>query len=770
MLSLVLSTLLIGHNSPAQRGGDTLIIPGMGGARDEVSLKVLGGDYRLERQRVGSQTAFPDQNQKLVTVLFQLSSSASITAEPEKLSTGLKLSDADGSSYEVVRGFPLAVLQTPTQIPEAGKSLPAATRFTFGRSATAPILQATFAVPSRAMIAQISFGEGRNAPSLSIRDKVRGLDFYAETESVPLSEINASQGHWYVSRALDFKMDGHASKTGMLGEIDMAEEGERFEIVNYAVRNATTKPITLFDPETANMTFALRLSDNKIKRNEYGAILPDSEHGLAEFDLQPGETKQFRLAFKLGRGENPKEILVIESQGQKRGRTITWPWDGKGTTPWERIGGTPADEPSSEALSDDIKLKPIFVPVSQLKKKHPKLYDAAKAVGKIPVIPDHIFAPSNNLLLPMQEIVVGPTVEGGTFPTGIFEGKASGERIELKMLNTSIIRATLSGKRESQATVSTQVTQQNREGSITVAKGSAYSVTFSIPVGTKPGIYMAEFEVKNGSTRMLVPVRFIVEAEKYSLSIAPKVGTGIFMEADSSLTPKMIVYLKGNKALKVKVSVENLPKGVTVNPVEVTVQPNKPLEVPLTFSAASNAVGTLHYGHTSKIVVASTNPNLKSTFDYQVYVDPNWVLYEYSGKIGKVNYAGSMLLMGDGEWIWSTNGGTGSLVTGDILLQALCFNHPNDQGERRYFQLSLMFTAKAQTGPELTATQAQGKDQWLSDNYYAVADGGISIKFLRYDYGVFGFPPAAPWEFDGGAPAAYVKWMQDMNCRHQLKQ
>jgi hypothetical protein len=763
----LLLTLLSGA---PQRPSDELVIPQLRGGGQQVTVKVLGGEYKLERQRVGEQTAYANHNEKLVTLRFQLSGTIPIQSEGKTLTEGgLVLIDEAGQSHEPVRNFPLAVLQSANQAQESGRSLSPAGQFSFGRGTLSPIFQAVFSVPAESVIADLGFGTGARAPRLSLKNKLAGLDYYRASTFVPLQDINASRGEWYMGRALDFKMLGHESKTGMLGEIDGAEEGEKFEIVSFSVKNSSARPLKLYDDAASKPVFALRLTNGRIKREEYGALLPDSDNGLSDFDIESGSELKFRLAFKLSNSEVPKEIFVIDSAGGLRARPITWPWDGRGTTPWQKAADSLAPTEPSEVLMDEQILKGIPVLPSQLKKKYPALFTTAEAAGKFPKITDTLHPLNRSFMLPMKEIVVGPTVEGKIFPQGVFSGKSSGATVKIKALNDSIIAGTLKAKGVNGSSISAFVKGSKKEATIKVKSGTAYTANFSISVGTKPGIYFAEFEISTGKTRMLVPVRFIIEAVQYSLAISPQAGSGLYMQADSTETISPLVHLKGNNPLKVKVYAENLSAGVTCDPVEVTLQPNQTTEVPLTFAVAANAKETIINKHYSRLCIESTSPAMKSAFNYQIMVEANWVVFTYSGTIGKVKYVGEVLVTGNGDWLWSSNGTTGSVVIGDTLIQALLFNHPDAEGYRRYSQLMLTLNAKAQSGPDLPAYKFGGNDKWLSDNFYQVADGGISVRLLRYDNGIFAFSPTAPWEFDGGAPADFIKWLNAKKAKYMIK-
>ncbi len=766
----MLPLLLILAAGSGQRPDTELTIPNFSSTRQEVKIKFLGAEYKLERQRVGQQTAYPNYNEKLVALRFQLSASGQVQGESRNLTeAGLLIVDASGRSYEPIQGFPLAAAPSSGLTQEPGRSLSPAEKFTLGRGTASPVFQAVFAVPADSNITEFGFGREARSPRLSIKNLISGLDYYRASDTVPLSEINASQGHWYLGRALDFKLEGHSSKGGMLGEIDGAEGEERFEIATFSVRNSSARALKLYDDSAAKPTFALKLTNGQVRRDEYGPLLTESENGLSDFNVQPDEEIRFRLAFKLQKSEAVKEIVVIESAGSQRSRAIIWPWDGRGTTPWQRAADSTAREETNPFLIDEAVFKGVPVLPTELKKKYPSLFSAVEAAGKFPKITDSLYPANRSFLLPMKEVLVGPTVEGKIFPQGVFTGKSLGKSVKIRALNDSIIVGTLKAPGVNGGAVSAFVKGSVKEASINVKAGTNYTANFAVSVGTKPGIYYAEFEISTGTTRMLVPVRFIIEAAQYSLAISPLFGSGIFLQADSEETSPALVYLKGNKALKVRVYAENLPQGVTCDPVEIILQPNIKTEVPLIYRAAANAKETIINKHYARLCVESTSPNMKSSFDYQIMVEANWVAFSYKGTIGKVSYAGTMLVTGNGDWIWESNGSTNSLINGDMLIQSICFNHPDESGARRYAQLILMLNAKAQSGPSMAAYKMSGNDKWLSDNYYEIADGGISIGLLRYDHGIFSFPATAPWEFDGGAPVEYIKWLAGKKAAYQLK-
>ena len=719
----------------------------LGWQRNDGALNILSATYRVERVQIGRTTIIPSVKEKLLVVRFSLSKEVSQIGSIDAI-------DTEGKTYRMSKNTPLAALRSATDEPESYVS--ADHQNLRGSS----IFMATILIPRSAVIAKVSFGGGRSATTTAFPIEPRGLDYYVETGVTPLQSISASRDQWYVSGGLDLRFDGWTSKTGMLGEIEGTEEGEIFVIGTFSVRNKTAEKLTLFSPKECDLPFVFETATGEKIRGNETALLPDSDHGLDDFALEPKMERTFRIFWKVPRGNRPKSFSVVEKTLGVESRPIVWPADGKGTT--SSAKNSPRETTQPSALdAENIGIKGVRVSASGLVKKFPELSKQLRA-SKIPNF-NQATVNLGGITIPVDPIVIGPTVEGKIFPKGKFEAKATGTKVTVDAQGETKIVATLqilnSGKVVREAS--------GKSISLSCPKKSMYGVNFGISVGTPPGTYTGRFLIQDGVKRE-VPVTFIIVAKSGGVALSPAFGSVPVIPAGDSVTLPFQVQLQGNARSKVTFGLDTVTKGLTLSGETITLNPGESRTVNLTLSASDTAQSNSPLGDEIRIAANAVDLHSTTSVAIHAFIEPIYGVFEYHGKIGNVTYGANFVMKASGDWCWTVSASTSSKVSGDTLLQCLCLNYP-DQGFRHFIQIGFPLGAKIEKLPGALTYISSGNDSWIRDHFSQIFDNGFSVKLARIDNGILSFTNNVTFDPGSSAPAKYVKWMASQKCKDDLK-
>lgn len=734
------------------------------GSQASDSISLVGGGYRLERVTVGRTTAIPGAHQKLVVVKYRLSGDVTKTISLSELASGVQVLDARGRAYPQVKGLPVAILRTVEQDP---KTFETSDKVSLRGN---PVFMSTFLIPSTTVIEKVSFGTGRTAQTLEAGRAIGGLDYYVDSGVTPLETISASRGEWYVSGGLDIRFDGYTTKTGTLGEIEGAEEGEVFIIGSFSVRNATGVATSLFAPGKEELPFKLETGSGESGEQEAmneTVLHPEMEAGLDDFSIAPGAEKKFRVFWKVSRTSIPFAFSVVEKSAGVFTRPITWPAKGRGTTSPRKntekpITPTEPTEPKQEELDlENLNVKGLRVSSSQFSKKFP---DFSKTIqlAKIPSF-DRPIPDLNKFYLDVDPIVVGPVLETKVYPLSEYRNKPKASKVIVETDGETKITCALQILKNGQFVNGSS----GKKISLNCPKDCTYRLVFAIPNSTTPGTYNGRFLVDDGSKRA-INVTYIVVAKSGGVTITPAFSTVPIIEAGSEKSLPFNVSLQGNTASAIKITLQSGVKGLTMSSSALYLKPGEKKTVNLTFAADFTAEPKQVTGDEVRIAATAVELKTQAVTGFRVLIDPVYGIFEYHGTIGNVTYNVNLLFKPSGDWVWTAAGSTSSKISGDALLTCMCLSLP-DNGFRHYIQVALPLGAKLEKMPSAMTYIASGNDPWIRDNYGAIFDAGFSAKIARFDIGVFSFTNNNPFDPMDAAPVKYGKWMAAQRCKYSLQ-
>lgn len=721
---------------------------GWGGTNKAETIKLLGGNYRLERVNVGQSTAVAGANQKLLVIRYQLGDDTK-TINLADLAKGVQALDARGRAYPQYKGLPVGILRSAEEDSKTFATAP--------QARANQIFLSTFLLPSTTEIEKITFGEGRGATTIDTTRAVSGLDYYVASGTTPLEQINAKKSSYYVSGGIDIRFDGWTGKTGQLGEIEATEDGEVFIIASFTARNATPNSSELLTPGKEQLQFSL---DSKTASSET-LLQPNSDNGLDSFELAPNAEKSFRVYWKVPRATKPQHFALKSQSLGIAMRPIIWQADGTGSTSPDKNAPAATQKENTELYFDHTDVTGIRATANQLKIKFPNVFKTlndAKFSSFYNPIPN-----LNKFTLELPPITAGPTLEGSIFPKTKLDGKAKATKITVQTDGETKISATL------QILKNGKVTREKSGKSIELPcpKNSDYRINFGISVGTPPGIYTGHFLIDDGAKKAIT-VTYIIAPKTGGVSLSLATNSTPIVEAGEDFTVPVNVSLQSNAKSKVQFNLQSATKGVMLTADTITMNPGETRTINLNFSTDPATQSSSPTGDPIRVSATALDLNSQASIEFRALIAPNWGAFHYKGKIGNVDYESTFFFKANGDWVWTVAGSTSSKVSGDALLQCMVLNYP-DKGGRHYIQVAFPMGSKLEKMPSALTYIATGTDPWIRDNFNEVFDAGFSAKLARIDIGILSFTNSNPIDpFDSG-PVSYGKWMAAQGCKYSLK-